>query len=194
MAMHDTRWFRNGASWWVARVFTASSGVSMSGPAPFTHEGVLLRELRGFDDDIQVLECTLPAGSLNRVTHSTLVRALGMSRPASLQVYFGPANIPFREELQGNEYEDDEGLKWVYRIVTIPILRSDADASQQAAAEFICLDDSALRGVIALTDAATLDDLVKAHGAAGIKSVIGEVKRSFKDLPDEQLQQLQRLT
>jgi hypothetical protein len=190
MAMHDTRWFRVEDEWWVARVLTAGGGGWGSGPHKYTHEGVFFRQLAD-DNEKVLLRCTLVAGELNLVNHSTIVRALKFAEQTELKMYIGPANIPDPDELpRQTPVVDEEGLRWAFQDLTSARIRASGVVEAGAAVEVICLDDSALRRTVPFEDPTTWQDFTRQHGDFAKRALIDSVRSLFMNLTDDQLRDI----
>lgn len=184
MAMHDTRWFRDGDQWWVARVLTAGGVGWGEAPAQITTEGIFFRQLG--EEATPLRRCTfLIAGELNRMSHASLVTALRTSEKTTISMYIGPANIPSPSELPHDRIKDEEGLSWTFRPTTMKSRNRDGHIHDLPAVELICLDDSALRGVIELDDPDTLHDLKATLGDLGLSELVAVVKGEYPDLSDK---------
>jgi hypothetical protein len=184
MAMHDTRWFRDGDQWWVARVLTAGAVGWGDAPAQLSTEGVFFRQLG--EESTPLRRCTfLIAGELNHMSHASLVRTLRAAEHTTITMYIGPANIPNPSELPKYRIKDEEGLDWTYRPATMKSRDRDGRISDVPAVELICLDDSALRGFIELADDDTLNDVRTTLGDIGLIELMKVVKAEFPDLGED---------
>lgn len=182
MAIHDQRVFHDRATgkWWVGMVLTAG-GMGMGGGTPrMTREGVFFTEIG--DRESPSLRIDMRAGGLLRASHTSLVRSLKESVPFDAHVPLKPANVPSAEEYSSSPFEDDEGLRWVYRRAAAPAVHADTSVVVDEAVEFVCLDDTGLRGTVRFTGPGTLGDFVSAHGEEGLRSLVAELKRTYEDV------------
>jgi hypothetical protein len=191
MALHDLRVFRDGKNWWVAQSLTAAgAGWGETVPMP-TSEGVFFRKL---SEDASSLYYDIPAGWLNRLSHAAIVQAVRQAEPSRIQFPITPANAPSRDEWRGDLVKDDEGLEWAYRPLTLGTVLPDGSVEESPAVEFVCLDDSALKGTLRLSDASVLESLKAQHGDVGLQAIVATIKKSggYFDLPEDDEQRLRR--
>jgi hypothetical protein len=170
MALYDTRTFRIDNEWWVAQVH-GSVGAGFGGAVQATRETVFFTCVT--DQDRESKSGDIPAGTLNRMNHESLVNVLRQARPFGHRMPISPANAPPDIEEVGRTevIQDDERLRWTYRTTTIPVFNR-GEVGSSSAIEVICLDDSALKGVIGL-------DVPGAGDTA--RGRIGELVRAVKN-------------
>ena len=181
--MHDLRVFRDQSTdqWWVVQVLTAGSFGWGPGPHPPTDEGIFFTELG--EREKPSLHARIPAGRLHRATHASLIHVLRGAKVLEGNVALRPANVPSADEFTVSPVSDDEGLRWVYRKRHLPLFSPDGLTRVESSVEFVCLDDSSLRGSIRMADEHTFDQLLSAPaGAQGLVSLIQAVKASFEDV------------
>lgn len=150
------------------------------GPVPMTEEGVFFTELGDYSNPSKRVR--LPAGSLNRTSHAAIVAAVRSAVPFTSNVPLKPANVPSPDEFPHAPILDEDDLRWVYREKSIPLFDPSGTHEVEHMAEFLCLDDTALRGSVRLSDGTTLSDMMATHGAPGVVAVIETIKRSFPDI------------
>jgi hypothetical protein len=180
--MHDMRAFRDVAAdkWWVAQVLTAGGFGMGPGPAPLTEEGIFFTEIGDFESPSRYAR--LPAGRLNRSSHSSILKVLAGAKIEDMNVPLRPVNIPSAEEFIHPPITDDEGLKWVYRERSIPLFQPAGELRMETSVEFFCLEDTALTGVVRLPDHLTFVEFLKSAGPHGISGLVTAVKSSFPDV------------
>lgn len=179
MALYDHRVFRYERQWWVAQVHGASgAGWGDTPPRP-TRDSVFFTCLSS--EDQRSRTASIPAGWLNRLSHSSLLKLLQAAKEYGDRLPMEPYNAPSRDELGAGKLADDEGLEWTFR--QVQAVRADANGRPQhvPAVELICLDDSALRKEVLLQDSDTLDNLLRTHGTAGVGELIIAVKSTFRE-------------
>lgn len=189
MAIYDHRVFRDpDGRWWVAQVHAGGgAGAYAEGEEPedVTRmlEVVFFRCLsdRAFSGRI----FRIPADSLNRMSHRSIVRALELAEEREHGMKLRPYNAPhIGEDLDVEPFVDDEGLRWISRH-TRSVRQSEEGPQSVPAIELICLDDSALRQVIYLQDEFTYRDAVQ-FGPGNIdEALVLAVKETFEDIDFE---------
>jgi len=165
--MHDQRVFRDQASdrWWIAQVLTSGSVGWGSGPHPASNEGVYFTELG------------------EREKPSSILRLLKGAKQYEVNVPLKPSNVPSAEEYQVAPISDAEGLRWVYRERSLPLYSPDGERRLESSVEFVCLDDTSLRGAIRMANDTTLNDMLSSPmGEHLLKSLIESIKESFEEV------------
>lgn len=173
MAMYDNRVFKHRDTWWVAQVH-GGGGVGVGPETPdITEETVFFTAL---GDASKSKVATIPAGSLNRITHRAVVGVLQAAEDFTERLDLEPVNAPDLNEVGGRDvYEDPDGLRWII-IETL-----SAGDRPIKSVEVICLDDSALRKDILLRAETDYADLRAVTGDAGPLALIDAVKRTFRE-------------
>lgn len=181
--MYDQRVFRdqNTDRWWIAQVLSTGSVGWGDGPHPPSEEGLYFTEL-GERDAPSLTTVLRPPGWLHRYSHSSILHLLQRATPTDSNVPLRPTNVPNAAEFQVEPLVDAEGLRWVYRRRALPMYSPHGPAVIENSVEFVCLDDSALRGTVRMSDATTLDDLLHTIGDSGLLPLVEAVKSTFQQL------------
>lgn len=179
MAMHDTRVFRDGKQWWVAQILSASGGGWGGAPYTMTHEGAYFREI-GSEENI-MRQLTIPAGTLNTISHESVLRVLKAAKPFGSAIRITLSNPVHRDEWRSPTITDRDDLEWGFRMTTQPRVDSQGNFGSHPAAEFVCFDDSALKATVLLQDATTLEQLRQVRGNLGILAIIDSIKSRYED-------------
>jgi hypothetical protein len=122
---------------------------------------------------------SLPAGSLNQLSHTSLRAVLENSDEYGERWPMSPFNAPSRDELGAPKFVDEEGLNWTYRQVQTLRLDTAGHPVRLPAVELICLDDSALRKEVLLADGSVLDNFLAQYGSGAISELVTTVKSMF---------------
>jgi hypothetical protein len=147
MAINDQRLFRHGDEWWVAQVMSGH-GVGSTPDARLSHEGIFFTSLTEEERDSK--HAGLPAGRLNTISHASVGRLLEVAKEFGGRLDLSPKNAPDARELGGERVVDEEGLRWaVLERREYPVIGLEGNRVDRAI-EAICLDDSAMRGVVPL--------------------------------------------
>jgi hypothetical protein len=193
MALFDHRVFSAGTEWWVAQVHSASGSGWGDAPLTVTRETVYFSSLT--DRERHTVVASIPPGWLHKLPHSSLVRLI--ARGVDLGTHFKMAayNAPSAEELGEPACTDDEGLRWALRSGEVVIANADGTTTWTPSAEFICFDDSALRGDVPLVGF-TFDEFRKVSDKRRLAEIAEQVKKRFHlQLPgdfDESIEEHQR--
>ena len=179
MAMHDTRVFRDGKQWWVAQVLSASGGGWGPGPHPKTLEGAYFREIGNEENTMR--HHTIPAGTLNRFNHSSILRVLKAAEPLGSGIRMVLSNPAHKEDWPPSTVIDDEGLEWSFRTTSLSGVDSEGSITNQSAVNFVCFDDSALKATVLMQSPTTLDDLRQTRGDHGILAIIDSIKSGYEN-------------
>ncbi|HEU4561577.1 MAG TPA: hypothetical protein VFS20_27375 [Longimicrobium sp.] len=124
-------------------------------------------------------------GTLNRLSHRSLGAILDSAERMVSRFSMSPRNAPDADEFSGTpQFQDKDGLHWVYREVKQPIWTPQG-GELRPALELICLDDSALRGEVVFNDSDTMYAYLTMHGDSGVRELVPLVTREFQELePD----------
>jgi hypothetical protein len=129
------------------------------------------------------LHTRIPAGKLHRLSHSSILRLLKGAKQYEVNVPLKPSNVPSAEEYQVAPISDAEGLRWVYRERSLPLYSPDGERRLESSVEFVCLDDTSLRGAIRMANDTTLNDMLSSPmGEHLLKSLIESIKESFEEV------------
>lgn len=186
MALHAFRVFWHDGSWWAAYV---SGGVGAgSTPRPrITSESIIFTRLGEEKEPSRAAR--LGPHLLNRISHRSVVELLERARQWGETTF--PAmsyGLPDPDEYSSQiEFNDDEGLTWRVRRSTAVRLENGQPVSKPAI-ELACMDDTALRKEILLSDEGTFDDaLVMLGREETMSGLVSTVKSLFKDLDEDEI-------
>ena len=186
MALYDHRVFKIGQGWWAAQVHSGSGAGWGEAMPRITHDTVLFSSLA--DEEMKTRVARIPAGWLNRLSHSALLRLFETGESLGSHFPMSPYNAPSAAELGEPMYVDDEGLRWAVRETQGVVANASGHAEVHAAVELVCLDDSALRKEIRLDTATSFHDFKAQFGDIGVTELIRVVKGTFLDYePDERV-------
>ena len=180
MALYDHRVFNSGDGWWAAEVH-GGSGFAFGEVIPeISLESAIFTKL--IDEKVQSRMASIPAGTLNRMSHKSIVRLLESAQPLSTRMEMNAYNTPDEREFHGLPIErDDENLRWVIRQKRIAIPAA-ATWQPDLLVEVRCLDDSALRRDLLLEfkggSGTERDDLIM---GIEVPELIAMVKATFAD-------------
>ena len=178
MALFDHRVFRVEDGWWAAQVHSAS-GAGYSTTPPITNERVYFSSLS--DRSRKTVTATIRPGSLNRLSHRSLLRVFHTAEDFGDHFRMAAYNTPSLEELGQPIYTDDENLRWVVRPTeTVRLSESGALATSEGV-EFICLDDSALRKELLLTGGQSFGAFRSKLGELDLPAIVNGIKSTFLD-------------
>jgi len=159
MALYDTRTFKTSNEWWIAQVH-GSVGSGFGAAYQASRETVYFTCVS--DQERNSVVTDIPAGTVNRVSHRSIVEALRTAKAFADRLPMSPANAPDVEQLERQAVvRDDEGLRWVLTPIQIPWVQ-ESSIERLPVVEAICLDDSALRGLVVRDNAATDVAIVRA--------------------------------
>lgn len=177
MAMYDHRTFLWKGKWWVAEVH-GGSGAGWGNERPaITRESVFFTCIS--DEEVQTFSADITPGDLNRLSHSAIGDVLDKAEAFGSRFDMYPYNMPDAEELQRlPQVEDDEDLRWAYR-KTRTVSVEDGAPGLKDGLELLCLDDSALKGVIPFKDADTRADFLAMHGGEGVRELVKLLKSTY---------------
>lgn len=183
MALYDQRTFKWRDSWWVAEVHAAAGAGTGAGRAALFFEHAMFTSLS--EPSAPSRSARIPAGALNRLSHRSLGTILDSAERMVSRFSMSPRNAPDADEFLGTpQFEDKDGLHWVYREVKQPIWTPQG-GELRPALELICLDDSALRGEVVFNDSDTMHAYLTMHGDPGVRELVPLVTREFQELePD----------
>jgi hypothetical protein len=137
------------------------------------------------DEDRNTVTATISAGSLNALSHTSIVSLLDKAQPLGGRIEMHPYNPPDRDEFRGAKVTyDNEGLRWV--IIQSSVVRVGPQGSERLPAiRIVCLDDSALQYDVLLQSDLTYEELVSTWGEEGRRAIVSSVKQEFRDLKSE---------
>lgn len=181
MALYDHRVFRADGQWWVAQVHSGA-GAGTTGGSEVTTERVFFTCIS--DKVVTGRTNRIPAGTLNRLSHRSIVERLRSGEEMQHGLRMHPYNAPPAEEFRDTPaFTDREGLRWVVRRSEL-VQHQDVGVSARPAVELICLDDSALRQTVLLEESHTYDDAERFAPADINEALIAAVKGRYEDLGD----------
>ena len=175
MALYDTRVFKAEGHWWIGQVHgNFGSGF---GDAFEPHRETVYFTCAS-DQERNSVVIDIPAGTLNRMNHRSIIRALEVAKPFGHRLPMSPANAPDIEQLEKERpFTDDDGLRWVVNRSEISWL-TEGQAGVKVSYRGVCLDNSALTGLVGVDD----PEVVPAK-----EVVIRMIKDQFQDVQPLQL-------
>jgi hypothetical protein len=174
MALFDHRVFRRNDEWWAAQVHSASGAGYGSGNVPMTSERVYFSSLT--DRDRNTLTARILPGSLNRLSHESLLLVLGAGEDFGSHFRMAAYNAPSLEELGPAIHTDEENLRWAVRASRAVRLDEGGRPLQSSGLEFICLDDSALRKEVLVEGGHTVN-----VQQLDLAAIVRDIKATFQD-------------
>lgn len=178
MSLYDHRTFRRGDEWWAAEVH-GSLGTGFETEPQITSETVCFTCLS--DENRQSYNAGIPTGTLNKLSHSSIIRILNRAEPLGTRFEMYPYNAPDADELSGHEVvTDEEGLGWVLRQTEL-VRVGPGGATNVPGVELVCLDDSALRKEVLLGIPSRFDYFASMMGDEVKLKLIRAVKGVFPD-------------
>lgn len=175
MANGEVRTFRKDGAVWTAEV-RDQPGPDWFGQPSENMETVVFTRI-----DVQRAPraVIIPAGRLNQLSH----KEIGELLDRGLIPVQSPA-APFLPLPTGTEpgfatlRADEDGLHWAVRAVENERRQQPGGPDRVVTGiEFVCLDDTALRGHFPFTDSETLHAFIEQLGEAGIMTLIPAIKR-----------------
>jgi hypothetical protein len=177
MALYDHRVFQVNSEWWAAQIHSASGAGWGDAPVAISRERVYFSSLT--DRERHTVAAAIPPGWLNRLSYGALVRLLRAGKDLGTHFKMSPYNVPSAAELGPPIFTDTEGLRWVVR--PTKIIQADLpSAAVLQAAEFVCLDDSALRKDVALSGE-TFDEFRSQAQPARLAAIVESIKSTFQE-------------
>ena len=178
MALFDHRVFRVDSEWWAAQVHSASGAGYGDALPKMSRERVFFSSLTNRERN--TVTATIPPGWLNRLSYRSLTRLLRTGDDFGDHFKMSAYNAPSAEELGPADFTDSEGLRWVVRPAKIVRAASGAAPGVVEAAEFVCLDDSALRKDVALSGH-TIEELKSGTQVALLAEIVDRIKSTFEE-------------
>jgi len=179
MALFDHRVFRFKDEWWAAQVHSAS-GAGYSNSPQLTSERVFFSSLTNRERN--TVTGRIPVGWLNKLTYRALTRRLETGDDYGSHFKMSAFNAPSAEELGAPDLTDAEGLRWVIRPVR-SVRATTVGSDLVEAAEFVCLDDSALRKDVVMGEGSI--DQLKANTVLAT-GVVDQIKGTYEDFDPPQ--------
>lgn len=175
MALFDHRVFHFNKEWWAAQVHSAS-GSGWGDEAP-----TMLRDTVYFssltDGEKHTVTASIPAGWLTKLSYNSLVGRLKAGKDLGTHFKMSAYNAPSVDELGPPVCTDSEGLRWVIRPTKTVLVNADRTAGTVDSAEFVCLDDSALRADVPLIGQ-TFDEF-RRDGNQQLLGIVAQIKATF---------------
>ena len=178
MGLWETRVFRKGGEVWTAEVRAESSGAWSGAPPEQDRDTVFFTRI---DQPHPPRAATITRGTLNRLSYKNICELVDRGRVPDHRPPAPALRLPTGTEPGFSLLPaDEEGLRWAIQPVHGQSRPGPHGTSHQATGiDFVCLDDSALRGHFPFQDSATVHDFLEQHGVDGALTLISEVKRSL---------------
>jgi hypothetical protein len=185
MANGEARTFRKDGGVWTAEVR------DQPGPDWFGQHGENMETVVFTRIDAQWAPraVRIAAGTLNRLSHKEIGELLDHGRipdqsPAAPLLPLPTGTEPGFAVLR----PDEEGMRWAVRAVEQERRHQSGGPDRICTGiDFVCLDDTALRGHFPFKDSTTLHAFLGQHGGAGALTLIPAIKRKAYGIEEKPL-------